>query len=149
MMTRKKAKDTAEPLFRAALSIAALCGMTRGYGIPTPNTSSRFFTSPGSTPEKATRMRTSPARGCGSSMSPTTNPPVQRLAFSCQAAFMILIRSPVRLLHFSMSEHSAAIQPPIWRNLPMCGRYRLSRRKQMQRTIGHWAEYIQNAPTQG
>ena len=40
----------------------SLCGTTRGYGIPTPNASSRFFTSPGFTPEKATRIRTSPVR---------------------------------------------------------------------------------------
>src|SRR6516162_4200867 len=51
----------------------SLCGMRRGYGIPTPNASSRFLTSPGLTPEKAMRIRTSAVRGWGSSMSPTTS----------------------------------------------------------------------------
>ena len=39
-----------------------------------------------------------------------------------------------------MSERSAAIQLPIWHNLKMCGRYRLSRRKQLIE------EYFDSAP---
>ena len=62
--------------------------MTRGYGIPTPNASSRFLTSPGFTPEKAIRIRTSPALGCGSSMLPTTNTSRAAPCFSYQAAFI-------------------------------------------------------------
>jgi NADPH:quinone reductase-like Zn-dependent oxidoreductase len=67
----------------------SLCGMTRGYGIPMPNVSSRFFTSPGFTPEKAIRIRTSPARGCGWLISPTTNTSRAVPGFSYQAAFML------------------------------------------------------------
>jgi hypothetical protein len=40
-----------------------------------------------------------------------------------------------RLLPFSVSERSAAIQLSIWHNLKMCGRYRLSRRKQVVEDI--------------
>jgi hypothetical protein len=45
-------------------------GMTRGYGIPTPKVFSRLLTSPGFTPEAATRIRTSPARGWDSPILP-------------------------------------------------------------------------------
>src|SRR4051812_21270379 len=49
----------------------SLWGMTRGYAIPYPYSSRRFFTSPGLTPEAATRMRTSPGPGSGFGISPT------------------------------------------------------------------------------
>src|SRR5262249_15787208 len=66
----------------------SLWGTTRGNGIPTPNASWRFFTSPGLIPEAATRMRTSPAPGSGVVISPTTRTLARRPCRSYQAAFM-------------------------------------------------------------
>jgi len=45
-----------------------------------------------------------------------------------------------RVEDLTMSEQGASIQLPIWHNLPVCGRYRLSRRKQLVE------EYFDSAP---
>jgi hypothetical protein len=49
---------------------------------------SAFLDSPGFRPEKATRIRTSPSRGCGSSILPMTNTSRAAPCFSYQAALM-------------------------------------------------------------
>src|SRR5580700_10497836 len=65
--------------------------MTRGYGMPTPNESSRFLISPGFMPETAIRMRTSPGPGRGSGISPTTNTSRGCPCFSYQAALIKIL----------------------------------------------------------
>src|SRR5215469_3252791 len=62
--------------------------------MPTPKASSRFFTSPGLTPDAVTRMRTSPARGCGSGISPTIRTSRAGPCLSYHAAFMIFALLP-------------------------------------------------------
>src|SRR3954453_4318509 len=49
----------------------SLCGTIRGNGIGLPSHLPRFFVSPGFTPERATRTRTSPGPASGSGISPT------------------------------------------------------------------------------
>src|SRR5580692_1028013 len=84
--------------------------MTRGYGIPTPNASSRFLTSPGLTPEKASRIRISPSRGCGSSISPMTSTSRAAPCFSYHEAFMRVI---VRRVLALSSDPSTTIKRPV------------------------------------
>ena len=64
----------------------SLCGMTRGYGIPYPTQSLRFFVSPGLMPETVKRTRTSPGPGSGSAISPTSSTSAAGPGRSYQAA---------------------------------------------------------------
>src|SRR5690242_14200117 len=56
--------------------------------MPTPNASPRFLVSPGLMPEAAMRIRTSPAEGVGSGISPTCKTSRAGPCFSYQAAFI-------------------------------------------------------------
>src|ERR1700739_636245 len=56
--------------------------------MPMAKVSSRFFTSPGLTPDMAMRMRSSPGPGSGSGISPTVRTSRAGPCFSYQAAFM-------------------------------------------------------------
>src|SRR5215510_12459115 len=67
--------------------------MTRGYAMPQPNASWRFLMSPGLTPEEVMRMRTSPAPGTGSGISPTISTSRAGPCLSYQAALICKLPS--------------------------------------------------------
>src|SRR5580700_7670052 len=79
--------------------------MTRGNGMPNPNESWRFLMSPGFMPDAAIRMRTSPAPGRGSGISPTISTSLAGPCFSYHAA---LIGKPHFYFSFSRSWTFAA-----------------------------------------
>src|SRR5258706_312458 len=112
--TRSPTRDGSTPTPTESISPApSLCGTTRGYGMAEPSHPCRFLMSPGFTPDARTRMRTSPARGSGSGISPTSRTSSAPPCFSYHAALMYQLRKrwPTSATFWRASKRKDGLHP--------------------------------------